>query len=48
MKISLIGPGVMPIPPNGWGGVEHLIWDMYQSLTKLGHEIQIVNELELK
>ena len=27
MKIALIGPGIMPIPPTGWGGVEHLIWN---------------------
>jgi glycosyltransferase involved in cell wall biosynthesis len=43
MKISIIGPGIMPIPPTGWGAVEILIWDYYQELTKLGHEIQIVN-----
>ena len=46
MKISFIGPGVMPIPPTGWGGVEHLIWDMNLSLKKLGHEIQIINEAD--
>lgn len=33
----------MPIPPLGWGAVEILIWDYYQELTKLGHEVQIVN-----
>ena len=27
MKIALIGPGIMPIPPDGWGAVESLIWD---------------------
>lgn len=43
MKISIIGPGIMPIPPTGWGAVEILIWDYYQELTKLGHEVQIVN-----
>lgn len=43
MKISIIGPGIMPIPPNGWGAVEILIWDYYQELTKNGHEVQIVN-----
>lgn len=43
MKISLIGPGIMPIPPKGWGAVESLIWDYYQELSKLGHEVQIVN-----
>ena len=43
LKISIIGPGIMPIPPSGWGAVEILIWDYYQELTKLGHEVQIVN-----
>lgn len=33
----------MPIPPVGWGAVEILIWDYYQELIKLGHEVQIVN-----
>lgn len=33
----------MPIPPKGWGAVESLVWDYYEELTKLGHEIQIVN-----
>lgn len=33
----------MSIPPPGWGAVEILIWDYYQALTQLGHEIQIVN-----
>lgn len=43
MKISIIGPGIMQIPPTGWGAVEILIWDYYQELSKLGHEVQIVN-----
>ena len=43
MKICLIGPGIMSIPPPGWGAVEILIWDYYQALTRLGHEVQIVN-----
>ena len=43
MKISIIGPGIMPIPPKGWGAVEALIWDYKTELEKLGHEIQIVN-----
>lgn len=43
MKITLIGPGIMPIPPTGWGAVEILIWDTKLSLEELGHEVQIVN-----
>ena len=43
MKISIIGPGLMPIPPKGWGAVETLIWDMRNALIVLGHEVDIVN-----
>ena len=43
MRISIIGPGIMPIPPTGWGAVESLIWDMRNALTVLGHEVDIVN-----
>lgn len=42
-KLSIIGPGYMPIPPTGWGAVEILIWDYYETLTKKGIEVQIVN-----
>ena len=43
MKISIVGPGIMPIPPTGWGAVEILIWDQKLSLEKLGYEVDIVN-----
>ncbi len=43
MKISIIGPGIMPIPPTGWGAVEILIWDYAETLRNKGHEVQIVN-----
>ena len=43
MRISIIGPGIMPIPPTGWGAVEILIWDQKLALEKLGHEVDIVN-----
>lgn len=48
MKISIIGPGIMPIPPIGWGAVESLIWDYYEELSLLGHEVQIVNTQNLQ
>ena len=43
MKIAIVGPGLMPIPPNGWGGVEHLVWDMKIALNKLDHDVKIIN-----
>lgn len=47
MKIALIGPGIMPIPPEGWGGVEHLIWNFSQQLKKSGDEVTIINTQDL-
>lgn len=43
MKLALIGPGIMPIPPNGWGAVESLIWDYSVELKELGHDGVIIN-----
>ena len=43
MKICIVGPGIMQIPPIGWGAVEILIWDYKETLEKLGHEVVIVN-----
>ena len=43
MKILFVGPGLLPIPPKGWGGIEHLVWDMKLALTKLNHDVKIVN-----
>lgn len=48
MKIAIIGPGLMPIPPTSWGAVEIIIWDYYQNLTKLGHEVKIFNTRDLQ
>lgn len=43
MKIALVGPGIIEIPPNGWGAVESLIWDYATELGELGHEGSIIN-----
>ena len=47
MNICLIGPGIMPIPPEGWGGVEHLIWNFHNQLKKDGDEVTIINTKDL-
>ena len=44
MRITLVGPGIMPIPPKGWGAVEILISDLASSLQEIGHIVTIVNE----
>lgn len=45
MKICLVGPGIMQIPPVGWGAVEILIWDYYIHCKKNNHDVVIVNKL---
>jgi hypothetical protein len=45
MKIAIIGPGIISIPPKGWGAVESLIWDYYIELKNKGHEVKIINTL---
>lgn len=48
IKIALVGPGLMPIPPVGWGAIEILIWKYYQELKKLGYDVTIFNSKDLK
>jgi hypothetical protein len=43
MRIAIVGPGISPIPPNGWGGVESLIWDQNKAYINMGHEVKIIN-----
>ena len=43
MKICIVGPGIQPIPPVGWGAVEILIHDTRLELEKLGHTVCVVN-----
>jgi hypothetical protein len=43
MNIAFIGPGIMPIPPAGWGAVEMMIWDYATVLGELGHTGAIIN-----
>jgi autotransporter strand-loop-strand O-heptosyltransferase len=48
MRIVNVTPGLLPIPPNGWGAVEKIIWEIHQNLLELGHESKILytNEVE--
>lgn len=43
MKICLVGPGLKPIPPSGWGAVESLVWDYYETLKQKGVPVEICN-----
>ena len=37
MKIVNVTPGLIPIPPNGWGAVEKIIWEFHNNLLALDH-----------
>lgn len=43
MRIAQIQTGLLPIPPNGWGAIEKIIWNYSQQLNKLGHEVDILD-----
>lgn len=40
-KIINVTPGLIPIPPNGWGAVEKIIWETHQNLLELGYDSHI-------
>jgi len=48
MKIININPGLLPIPPNGWGAIEKIIWDYHLQLQTLGlrSEIKYLDEVK--
>lgn len=37
MKIAQISPGLIEIPPKGWGAIEKIIWNYKINLEKLNH-----------
>ena len=41
MRITQVTPGVISIPPNGWGAVEKIIWNYHKELNSLGEECTI-------
>lgn len=47
MKIAIIGPGIMPIPTDGWGAVEEIVWQYTVNLRNAGHSVDIFNEPDL-
>lgn len=42
--IVLVGHGLEPIPPTGWGAVEHVVWEYARRLRARGYAVEIVNE----
>jgi glycosyltransferase involved in cell wall biosynthesis len=45
VRIVLIGGGVHPIPPTGYGGTERFIADLHDALTAAGHDATVVNQV---
>jgi D-inositol-3-phosphate glycosyltransferase len=45
VRILLVGGGVEPIPPTGYGGTERFIADLQGALTRSGHEAIVVNRV---
>lgn len=41
-RIVQVTPGVIPIPPNGWGAVEKIIWEYKLQLEKTGYQVEIL------
>lgn len=41
MKIVQVHLGLLPIPPNGWGAIEKIIWDYHQQLNSKGLQCEI-------
>lgn len=42
MKIAHITPGLLPIPPKGWGAIEKMIWELHTTCLEEGHDSKII------
>jgi glycosyltransferase involved in cell wall biosynthesis len=40
----MVGPGIMPIPNDGWGAVEIVVWQQKLHLESAGHHVNILNK----
>ena len=45
MRVALVGTGVEPIPPTGYGGVERTIAELAEALGAAGAEVRIIHEV---
>ncbi len=45
MKVLLLGSGVLPVPPPGWGAVERAIDGLARGLQSLDVEVQVVQRI---
>jgi hypothetical protein len=42
-KLLIIAPGILPVPPSGWGAVETLIYESLPTYYEDGFEVWILN-----
>ena len=45
LRVALVGAGMIPIPPPGYGAVEKHVWNLSRALERRGHEVRIVNRV---
>jgi len=45
VRVVLLGGGVLPIPPSGYGGVERFLDDLRVALAGAGHEVVVINQV---
>jgi len=45
VRVLLVGGGVQPIPPTGYGAVERILDDFRIALIAAGHEAEVVNRV---
>ena len=48
MRIIEVTTGMLPVPPNGWGAVEKIIWQYKIHLEKLGHQVDVLYLSQVK
>src|SRR3990167_3294869 len=41
MKIAILAPPYLPIPPSGYGGVERIVYYLTEGLVKKGHDVTL-------
>ncbi len=45
LSVVMVGSGMIPIPPPGYGAVEKHIWHLSRALEARGHEIRLLSEV---
>ena len=45
LRVVLVGAGMIPIPPPGYGAVEKHVWNLSEALRARGHDVRIVNRV---